>query len=182
MAFIFGQNDIVKIDHAHSQFIKSLVMCSKPKTILEIGLGGGESADAIIDGIIFNELATNYTIVDNWLDFDYQMPNIVQEKYSKYANLITSGEYEFVHQCTDSFDLIMSDADHSHSQIWFDHVFNNLLNPGGYLIYHDVTNAAYPNLFKIVESATRKNLNFFIFNKNSLPSERCDRGLIVIKK
>ena len=71
---------------------------------------------------------------------------------------------------------------HSHSQIWFDHVFNNLLNPGGYLIYHDVTNPSYPNLFKIVESAVKRNISYFIFNKNSLPTERCDRGLIVLKK
>ena len=111
------------------------------------------------------------------------MPPIVQEKYSSRVNLVTSGEREFVFGCNEKFDFIMSDADHHHTQNWFEYVYSELLNDDGILIYHDVTLISqFPNLIQILHRCQEFNLQHKLFNKNSLPGEACDRGLLVIFK
>ena len=79
----FGEDESVKIDTAHAELIYGLIVSSKPKKILELGLGGGKSADAIIKGINYNQNNSEFSIVDNWLDFGSNIPDGVLEKYSK---------------------------------------------------------------------------------------------------
>ena len=45
MPIPFGQDEGVKIDIEHAQLLTGLVMSNKPKTVLEFGIGGGQSAD-----------------------------------------------------------------------------------------------------------------------------------------
>jgi hypothetical protein len=40
----------------------------------------------------------------------------------------------------------------------------------------------FPNLKKILDKTQERNLSHFLFNKDSLASERCYRGLLVIFK
>lgn len=174
----------VKIDIAHANLLKALVMANKPTSILEIGLGGGRSADAILEGLKYNELPYNYTLVDNWWDWGGNKPEIVDKMYGDKIDIITSDEKDFVFSCKESFDFIMSDGDHLATDQWFTYVYDNLLQKGGILIYHDVNfhEEAFTNLRNIYFIAKKNNIRFKLFDKSSLDSERCHRGLMVIFK
>jgi len=181
----FGQDINVKIDVAHSEFIKGLVKAHKPRTVLEIGIGGGQSTDAILEGLEFNQQGYHYTVVDNWQDWQGTIPAGVIEKYQNKLEIVTSGEREFVFSCQNSYDLIMSDGDHMRADQWFEYVFANLVSPGGVLIYHDINLVdanAFHNLTKIYERVKLLGLSHYLFNKNSRADERCQRGLLVIYK
>jgi len=183
MPIPFGQDDTIKIDRAHADLLTGLVKSGKPKTVLELGIGGGQATDAILSGLEYNQQPYQYTLVDNWMDFDDIMPPIVKETYGGRVNLVTSGEKEFVFSCNKKFDFIMSDADHHNTQNWFEYVYEELLNDDGILIYHDVTlTSQFPNLLQILHRCQEFNLKHKLFNKDSLPTEMCYRGLLVIFK
>lgn len=181
----FGTDENVKIDTAHAELVGALVMCNKPTRILEIGIGGGKSADAILEALEYNQQPFAYTLVDNWFDWGGQRPPAVDEKYGKHMRIIDSGEREFVFSCQEQFDFIMSDGDHMATEQWFEYVYENLLADGGILIYHDV-NFVDPDAFMNLKELYRKcrdyRLRFHLFNRNSRSDERCQRGLLVIFK
>jgi len=181
----FGQDDNVKIDTAHSELVAGLVKANKPKKILEIGIGGGKSTDAILSALEYNQQPFEYTLVDNWFDWQGQMPAGVTEKYGDRLNIITADERDFVFSCNDKFDFIMSDGDHHQTDQWFEHVYMNLLNDNGILIYHDVNFIdadAFHNLKRIFYKAKEYQLSHHLFNLNSRSDERCQRGLLIIFK
>lgn len=172
-----------KIDRSHADLIYGLIVSRKPKTILELGFGTGYSANKILEGIAYNQNNPRYVVVDNWLDFNYQKPPHATAMEG-YMELITSDEGEFVKSCEDEFDFILSDADHQHTDQWFDLVYEKLLGRNGILIYHDVDTIwqTYPNLLTILDRCKSRKLSHFLFNYDSLLSERCERGLLVIFK
>ena len=183
MPIPFGQDDTVKIDRAHADLLRGLVVAGKPRTVLELGIGGGQATDAMLAGLAYNQQDYQYTLVDNWMDFGGVMPEIVGETYGSRINIVTSGEREFVFGCDKRFDLIMSDADHHNTQDWFDYVYDTLLADDGILIYHDVTlTSQFPNLIQILHRCQELNLRHKLFNRDSLPGEACYRGLLVIFK
>jgi predicted O-methyltransferase YrrM len=175
----------IKIDTAHAELIRGLVIAHKPKVLLELGVGGGKSVDATLSALNFNQQTYDYTLVDNWLDFGGTIPPEVTDLYQDKLNIVTSAEKDYVQNCNKKFDFIMSDADHHQSHLWFEYVYDNLLNPGGILMYHDVNMIdpkAYPGLKEIYTKCKATKKSHYLFNKNSLPDERCDRGLLVIFK
>jgi len=181
----FGTVELVKIDVAHAELLRGLIMSHKPKTILELGVGGGQGTDAMLSGLEYNEQAYDYTLVDNWLDFDYVQPPEVAERYGSRINIVTSGEQEFVFSCNKKFDFIMSDADHHRTDQWFEYVYQNLLNPNGILVYHDVNLVdadAFHNLAGIYHRCRNDKIPHMLFNRNTKGGERCQRGLLVIFK
>jgi len=192
----FGEDEGVKIDVAHAHLITGLVKANKPTTVLEFGIGGGESTDAILEGLEYNQQAYKYTLVDNWHDW---MPDIMKrvagavgecpagviEKYGTRIEIVTSTEQQYVFSCDKTFDFIMSDGDHHNADQWFEYVYENLLNPGGILIYHDVNlfdDDAFKNLITIYTRCQEYGISHQLFNRNSLTNERCQRGLLVIFK
>jgi predicted O-methyltransferase YrrM len=178
----FGTDDTIKIDRAHADLLTGLVKSGKPKTVLEMGVGGGQATDAILDGLEYNQQPYHYTLVDNWLDFGGCMPAEVQARYG-HLDIVTSDEQSFVHSCNKKFDFIMSDADHHSTQNWFEYVYKELLNEDGILIYHDITLVdQFPNLIQILHRCKEHNLKHKLFNRDSLPGEMCFRGLLVIFK
>ena len=181
----FGQDENVKIDTAHSDLVGALVKANKPKRILEIGLGGGKSTDAILDAVQFNKQDYQYVLVDNWQDWGGIIPDGVQQKYADRIDLVTANEKDFVHNYDGKFDFIMSDGDHHRTNQWFEYVYVNLLEEKGILIYHDINlidSDAFHNLKEIYEKVKQYGLSHRLFNKNSRPDERCQRGLLVIFK
>ena len=180
----FRSNEGVKIDIVHAHLIVGLILSQKPSSILELGLGGGRSCDAILAGIEFNKNNPKFKIVDNWLDWNHEIPQNVMEIYGKKAEIITMDEKEFVFSTKEKFDFIMSDADHNRTNQWFEHVYENLLNDKGILIYHDINivEESFVNLREIYEICKKRNIHHYLFNKNSLVGERCQRGLLVIFK
>jgi predicted O-methyltransferase YrrM len=182
----FRSNETVKIDLVHAHLLQSLIVSQKPSSILELGLGGGRSCDAILAGIEHNKNNPKFTIVDNWIDWGHQIPQNVMQAYGKKAEIITMNEKEFVFSTKEKFDFIMSDADHHSTNQWFEYVYDNLLNDKGILIYHDINIVeefgSFINLREIYENCKKRNIHHYLFNKNSLPQERCQRGLLVIFK
>jgi predicted O-methyltransferase YrrM len=179
----FRSNEVVKIDLVHANLIQGLILSQKPSSILEIGLGGGRSCDAILAGIEFNKNNPKFKIVDNWMDWNYQIPQNVMEIYGKKAEIITMNEKEFVFSTKEKFDFIMSDADHYSTNQWFEYVYENLLNYKGILVYHDINLVdGFCPAAEIYEICKKRNIHHYLFNKNSLNEERCQRGLLVIFK
>jgi predicted O-methyltransferase YrrM len=176
-------DQLVKIDANHAAFVRTLVMCLKPRRVLEFGFGAGEATRAILAGIRYNQQPTEYTLVDNWFDFGGLPPEATQQPDYEGVDFVTGSELDFVLACQSTYEFIFSDADHQNTQEWFEHVYGRLLARGGVLIYHDVTNAAvFPNLLRIHEDAVRNSYHHILLNRNSIPGERCDRGLLVLFK
>jgi predicted O-methyltransferase YrrM len=175
-------DQIVAVDHAHAALLFALVMAQKPRRLLEIGIGSGKSADAILEALAFNGGGHSYTLVDNWYDFGGAMPEAVRRKYEGRIRLVSADEADFIAGCRERFDFIFSDGDHHHAQERFERVYGELLNDGGILAYHDVANPKFPNLGRITEACTRRGIQHRLFARSSRPDERCERGLLVIFK
>lgn len=177
---LYKANPEVMMDSNHLNLIYSLIICHKPKSILEIGIGTGAVTAQIIRANQYNNISAHLTCVDNFYDWSGTPP---QEYWDmkKQIEFIVSDEQTFVANCATTYDFIISDADHHRTDCWIDKTLN-LLSHNGILIYHDVTNAQFPNLYTIVQYVQNNNINHILFNKNSLESERCDRGLLVIYK
>jgi predicted O-methyltransferase YrrM len=154
----------------------------KPRTVLELGFGAGEATKAIMAGLNYNEMQFSYTLVDNWQDFGGRRPAATNAEEFSHIDFVTSDEQAFVEGCKDQFDFIFSDADHFSAQNWFQKVYDDLLRPGGILLYHDVTNPELPNLREIYDRVLSQQYRHALFSENSRSDERCDRGLLVIFK
>lgn len=174
---------MVAIDEAHAQLVTSLVLARKPRAILELGFGAGESCRAILKALRFNGGHFAFDLVDNWADWRGAQPEETHKPDYERVNFIKSNEREFVAACKKRYEFIFSDADHRGTQEWVQHVYGNLLAPEGILIYHDVTNSSmFPNLMRIYTDAIRMGWHHMLFNYNSRQDERCDRGMLVIFK
>jgi predicted O-methyltransferase YrrM len=174
---------IVAIDEAHASLVTSLVACRKPTSILELGFGAGQSCRAILKALAFNGWPYHFDLVDSWFDFDGRPPEEISKPDYASVAFTTADERDFVFSCERKYQFIFSDADHRHTQDWFLHVYENLLDREGILIYHDVTNAQlFPNLLRIYTDTVRHDFHHMMFNYNSRRDERCDRGMLVIFK
>lgn len=178
--------DIVKIDECHITLIYGLIVAHKPASILELGYGSGASLNSNLWACTYNQNNPRYVVVDNWLDYGYQKPAFLTKYDDNVKNVkvsfVTADEGDYVRDCNETFDFILSDADHQRTDQWFERVYDELLADNGILIYHDVTNKVFPNLDSILQKCEREHLRYMLFNKNSIPGERCDRGLLVISK
>lgn len=178
-------NEAVKIDKAHAILLHGLVRAHKPERVLEFGFGGGRSLDAIFEAVTVNQNCQEHVLVDNWADFGGVMPGEVK-RYFGSVSVVSSDEEAFVRQAIadgKQFDFIMSDADHCNAEKWFTEVFLHLLARPGILVYHDVAQGGqFPNLYEIKEKCETFSIPHMLFNRSSLPGERCERGLLVIFK
>jgi predicted O-methyltransferase YrrM len=177
---IYLTDPIVAMDDNHIQLINTLAICSKPTSVLEIGVGSGLVTKTLLDALQYNQKNSTLTCVDNFLDWNGQTPQGF-DSFKDNINFINSNERDFIISCKETYDFIVSDADHHHTNEWVDKTFN-LLNKGGILIYHDVTNPDFRNLYDIVRYAELHQINHVVLNKSSLPHERCERGLMIIFK
>lgn len=188
---------MVEIDIAHAKLVEGLVVSFKPQNILEFGYGGGRAHNAICQGARYNINKPNYTLVDNWHDWNFQCPEAVHNSVLRHSlnhkhhearentfnqyTVVTSDERSFVYDTTkhyNGFDFIMSDADHQHSHEWANVVYDNMLASPGILVYHDV-DGSYPGLGEL---PAKFNQTGFVFNRSTRDEEECKRGLLVIFK
>ncbi len=175
---LFPCRDEVAIDANHIHLISSLVMCSKPKTLLELGIGSGATTNALLEAMAYNQNGAELTCVDNFVDWGGVPPEGINDLP---CQLITQSEREFVMSCQDKFQFIMSDADHDHSHEWADKTLG-LLDVGGIAVFHDTDSDAYPNLRSVVEDVRQLGWSHVLLNKSSRGDERCERGLLVVFK
>lgn len=181
------------IDKAHADLIYGLIVSLKPKHVLELGFGTGATTKAILQALEYNQIKSYFTLVDNWLDFDGKLPieqlsNIMPDLTLETRHIISYTEEDFINIATEnnqSFDFIMSDADHTNSHQWF-HKTLDLVNDGGIACFHDVTSQDFPNLYSNIEFLElHKDIapyHWKVFNLSSRNNEKCNRGLLVVFK
>ena len=171
--------DIVAIDECHIDLIYGFAVALKPNNILELGYGSGRTTNALIRACDKNNLG-KITLVDSWYDWHGSKPDLNGIENNSRIELIVSTEENFVRNCNNKFDLIVSDADHTSSHQWWQQTID-LLNEGGIALFHDVTNNDFPNLKNIILQSEVK-YKTKVFNKSSSSHERCERGLLVLFK
>ncbi|SRR5258708_2257494 len=167
--------NMIAIDDAHCDLIYGLVRAFKPHSVLEFGYGTGKSALAIHRACTANDQPFRQVIVDNWVDWGGSPPSDLLRNF-----VTTADEEDFVRTTDQKFDFILCDADHQKTDKYWRRIYFHLLNRSGIVLFHDVTNPDYPNLQAIVDESVQ--LNQALFNMNSQPNERCDRGLLALFK
>jgi predicted O-methyltransferase YrrM len=187
----------VAVDDCHLEFVKGLIKSHKPKNILELGVGSGKTTVAIVDAVKYNETGDilpgyetpTVTLVDNWHDWGGTRPKCADELGTK-VKLVEKDELNFVFGCRERYDFIFSDADHWNTDKWFDYVYDRLLEENGVLMYHDVSlpenfpqgELRFPNLTNILMKCKQRGISHVHFDRSSLKTERCYRGLLCIFK
>lgn len=170
---------MIEIDEAHIQLIKALIMSHKPKDILEVGLGTGKTSRAILDAIEFNGIG-HLTIVENLYDFGGAVPPHAEHLQRIGAEIVYATEEEFVKGASDdSYDFIVSDADHFHANEWFNQ-YIRIARPNAILAFHDTAADTYLNLREIKRQADALAIPYREFATSSRSDEQCDRGLLVL--
>jgi hypothetical protein len=182
----------VAVDECHIDLVKSFIKSHKPSSILELGVGSGNTTKGIIEAVKYNEskdILPGYrtptiTLVDNWVDWGFKKPDII-DKLGDSVTVIESSELDFIFNTRNSYDFIFSDADHWNADKWFDYVYDN-----GILFYHDVSTMnplpndelRFPNLEQILIKCKMRGISHVHLDKSSMKHERCFRGLLVIFK
>jgi predicted O-methyltransferase YrrM len=164
---------MIEIDENHRSFICSLIRCTKPFMVLELGYGSGLTTKTICYALQKNKRG-NLVVVDNFLDWEFNKPDHFKVDGFKFEQL---DEKEYLESTKDHFDIIICDADHNNTHNHIDYLLA-ILNRDGYLIFHDVTNPMFPNLKSIIDKLP----NGFLFCSSSLESEQCERGLYIWQK
>jgi len=158
---------MIELDMCHRELIYGLIRAYKPKNILELGYGTGLTTRTILSAIAQNQLG-KLTVIDNFLDFEYNNPGIIEHGFK----LVESSEELYVKTNKSKYDFIVADADHYGTNKWL----NELLGLAtGIVVFHDITNPSFPNLYSIVEQLPSAAL----FNQSTTKEEQCYRGLLV---
>lgn len=171
----------VMMDDCHIDLIHALVLSAKPQSLLEIGIGSGATTMALLDAMKMNSNGAKLTCVDNFGDWNGIAPEGIERLTVFGAKIFPNNEKEYVEGCDQTFDFVVSDADHAHTGDWFDKTLA-LVNPSGILIYHDATSPHCPSVCSVVDQAKAIGLPLMVFSKSSQPWEQCERGLLIIKK
>ena len=187
----------VAVDDCHIDLVKSFIKSHKPSSILELGVGSGNTTKGIIEAVRYNESkktipgykTPRITLVDNWVDWGFKKPPIIEE-LKDIVNVVESGEMEFIFKTRERYDFIFSDADHWNTDKWFDYVYDRVLNDNGILFYHDVStmnplpdnDLRFPNLEQILIKCKQRGISHVHLDKSSMEHERCFRGLLIIFK
>jgi predicted O-methyltransferase YrrM len=158
---------MIQIDDCHIDLIYGLIRAQKPHRLLELGYGTGRTNHAIQRAIQANCRGL-LEVVDNFYDWGGSRPEHFDDSGFTFH---LSDETEFIVGCQAKYDFIVADGDHHRT----DFKVLNLLNPGGIIVFHDVTNEDFPNLRNLLV------LDGLLFNSSSIESERCSRGLLVYR-
>lgn len=171
------------IDVAHNLFLFGALVARKPRNVLEVGMGTGYVTFSLIHGLSYNGRGS-LTCVDNWFDWNGREPPGIQQVREAGVRVVAPMDEEtFVRSApADTYDFVVSDADHTHSQNWTDEYFR-ITSHDGFIFFHDTNSEQFPNLHAIARRVCQLNLPHFHFTESSRPDEKCDRGwLFVINK
>jgi len=172
----------VAIDKAHTALIYGMVLSTKPKLILELGIGSGFITKTVLYALGYNGVG-NLTSVDNWHDWQGKEPKHIKELRELGCNVVAPIEEEtFVKSNQDKrYDIIIVDGNHRQGGNWA-HLVYNMLNDNGILFAHDVRMPQYPTLRRYEDVAGQHKDFYTVFNVNSRQDEMCNRGLLMIMK
>lgn len=153
-------------------FMASLIKMSKYKTVLEIGVFEGETAQHLINGIPQGGQYIGIDINDYRTDKTKQ----AMQEGGKSIEFILGNSLDELKELPHAhFDLIFIDGDHS-----FEHVLEEfkiaetLISPGGVIILHDTIHLEGPQ--KVVEHAW-----YYKYNTVTLNTPE-GRGITIIQR
>jgi predicted O-methyltransferase YrrM len=180
MLLTFDHGNIVALDRAHGMFLVGAVLSKKPQNVLELGIGTGYITASLIHALRYNGCG-RLTSVDNWTDWGGREPEGINNLRQAGVNVVTMGEGEFVRQApTDTYDLLISDADHFNSQNWLDEHLR-ITGHDAFLFFHDTNQPqVFPGLATLEEKIRGKGLPYYHFKTNSRAGEHCDRGWLFV--
>lgn len=173
-----NNNNRICIDRSHNIILFGSIISSKPISILELGIGMGYATKSILLAIKYNNLG-KLTCVDSCKDFA-KIPNHFDELKNQGANIIIDQEESFINkQNPETYDFLVSDADHKKSITWIKKTIS-IMKKDSIMFFHDTNNIEE---LKNLESQLNKLGIFCIhFKKSSLPYERCERGWLMAYK
>lgn len=114
------------------EFLKSLVLIAKPKSILEIGTAIGYSS------LVFDKY-TNAQITS--IELSEDMAKIARGNFKKYQaniNLINDDAEKALTKINQGFDFVFIDANKANYKFYFDYVDKHLLNKGGIIVADNI--------------------------------------------
>jgi predicted O-methyltransferase YrrM len=170
------------VDLNHAILMLGALMSSKPKNILEIGIGTGFCSELLLQGIEYNQFG-RLTCVDNLYDLGGNLPvSILDSLINRGVSVIEKNEKDFVSSCRENeYDFLVSDGDHNNAHEWCEQIFK-IIKPNSIMFFHDISNPSY-SLMKYKEEADALNKPNILFNVSSRKDENCERGwLMVINK
>lgn len=181
----FDNSNIAAIDKCHNIFLIGSLLSKKPDKVLELGVGSGFVSISLLLGLKYNQKGT-LTCVDNWFDWGGVEPKIpeILRNDSRVTFISPMPEEQFVKSApSDTYDFMVSDADHHNSGNWTDQHMR-IVKHDGFMFFHDTNQEdVFPNLLQIEEKIKAKGLPYYHFKENSRSNEHCDRGwLFVINK
>ena len=165
------------IDLCHNVLLVGTVISSKPTNILELGIGSGYVTKSLLHAIRYNGIG-KLTTVDNF--HDGPIDGLVNELKEMGANVCAPiTEEKFVRSAkTDEYDLLVSDADHTHSGEWVEEIYR-IVKPNGIMFFHDIFYTESVNRY--LKMAISTNRPHFVFNSSSRPNEECTNGWLMVK-
>lgn len=154
------------------QFLASLVKMSKYKTILEVGVFEGETAQHLIKAL---PQGGQYVGIDI---NDYRTPatKLYMAEGGKSIDFILGNSHDELFKLPKAhFDLIFVDGDHSWASILPEFkLVEKLVSRGGVIVYHDTIHLEDPK--KLVEYAA-----YYKYNTTTLNTPE-GRGLSILHK
>jgi ubiquinone/menaquinone biosynthesis C-methylase UbiE len=172
---------MIQIDLCHQDFIFGCARAKKPKNVLELGFGTGDTTMQLIEAIGTNCNDANFTVVDNLFDWQGKKPDKLQDYEKYFLDFKLSDEKTFVEQCSsDTYDFLVSDADHQSAHDRFEQL-RRIVKHDGFMFFHDTnTPETYPILATFKERAEQYGLPCFHFTESSRSDEKCERGLLFV--
>lgn len=168
-------SDGVSIDQCHASLLYGAAVSRKPDRLLELGVGGGYATSALLAAIRFNGRG-RLTCVDSLFDWHGKMPQHLASLHVSGVKLVVQDERSFLQSCAnDSFDLIVSDADHVNAGSWVEE-YLRVASDGAFLFFHDTANGQFPGQKRILHVVKTRSLAHYEFTESSRPGERCERG------
>lgn len=160
------------IDLNHAIMLYGVAVSMKPQRALNLGIGPGLTAFTLLHAIHANREGS-LTAVDNNHDLGGNMSqDVLDQLRDDGVEVIKADERDYVSSCpSDSFDLILSDADHHHAGEWVDEILR-IARDGAFIFVHDADNNEFPGLRRYQARAKELGLGHYLFNKGGPGTER----------
>jgi len=167
------------IDLAHNAFLFGSVLARKPHDVLELGIGLGYVTRVVLAALKYNGRG-RLVCVENWSGWGGREHEVADLLRKLGAEIVVGDERVYVEGCPDdSYDLLISDADHDNSHLWLEG-YLRITRHDGFMFFHD-TNNIWPGLRAIEDRI--KHMPYFHFKESTRPDEECERGwLFVVNK
>ena len=143
----FDNSSLVAVDRCHNLFLIGALLSKKPERVIELGIGTGYITSSLIYALRYNRKGS-LTCVDNWSEWGGNEPDGIDAYRSAGVEIVAPmAEEEFVKNCpSDSYDVLISDADPFLSGLWVDEHLR-ITKHNGFMFFHNTNRKEEYDLF-----------------------------------